>query len=192
MRPAGSFRPGFDARRFRPDPPPPAVRFWPRVRKSLGCWEWAGRRSRRGYGEFDVDGGRVAAHRMAWQLARGPIPDGLLVCHHCDNPACVRPDHLFLGTQADNMCDMAAKGRHGYPRGEDHPSARLSNVDAAEIRRLYRAGGVTQDALARHFGVCQSHVSRIVREFRRPRRSAATAAVYGPIESAAALAGAGA
>ena len=172
MKNAGSFRPGFDARRLMRRRVPVADRFWPRVRKSAGCWEWTGGRYPRGYGFFSVNGRGHAAHRVAWELARGPIPDGVLVCHACDNPACVRPDHLFLGTQSDNMRDMAAKGRHPYPRGEHHNQARLSNADVAEIRRLYAAGGVSQAALAERFGVCQSHVSRIVRRFRRPRKTA--------------------
>ncbi len=186
MKTAGSFRPGFDARRLMRRTVPVADRFWPRVRKTAGCWEWTGRRYPRGYGAFTIGGRGVQAHRVAWELARGLIPAGMLVCHACDNPPCVRPDHLFLGTQSDNMCDMAAKGRHPYPRGEDHHQARLSNADRAEIRRLYAAGGVTQAAIADRFGVCPSHVSRIVRRFRRPRKTAAP--VLGPTTATRALA----
>lgn len=169
---SGSFRRGLDPRRFRRPSAPAGDRFWPRVQRSLGCWEWTGRRSRRGYGEFDVNGGRVQAHRMAWALAHGPIPHGLLVCHSCDNPACVRPDHLFLGTQSDNMRDMAAKGRHAYPSGEAHPQARVSDEQADEIRALYECGDLSQAALGTRFGICQTQVSRIVRGVRRPRRTA--------------------
>lgn len=92
--------------------------FWDQVEKLEGedsCWEWRGRRRGRGYGYLPkpLEGGtETAAHRAAWELEIGPIPDGLFVCHHCDNPPCVRPTHLFLGTNADNMRDMVAKGRH--------------------------------------------------------------------------------
>lgn len=77
-----------------------------------GCWEWSGLRSARGYGRFGHDSRR--AHRIAWELTFGPVPDGLLVCHTCDNPPCIRPEHLFLGTDADNARDMVAKGRGRY------------------------------------------------------------------------------
>jgi hypothetical protein len=85
--------------------------FWSRVEKSDGCWLWTGGRFSTGYGSFSV-GGRVrVASRLAYAYTHGPIPDGLFVCHHCDTPLCVRPDHLFLGTNADNMRDAYRKGR---------------------------------------------------------------------------------
>lgn len=95
-------------------------RFWAKVRKEPGdgCWLWLGSLVR-GYGDFWPEAQRKAprrakAHRFSWILANGPIPDGLQVCHHCDTPACVRPDHLFLGTVSDNLKDCVAKGRHRY------------------------------------------------------------------------------
>lgn len=88
-------------------------RFWSKVQKTDGCWEWTGSRRPKGYGVFAVNGARrESAHRVAYALFIGPISAGFFVCHRCDNPRCVRPDHLFLGTQADNMRDMHAKGRH--------------------------------------------------------------------------------
>ena len=81
--------------------------FWRKVQRDDGCWMWTAGRDGDGYGSYR----NKRAHRVAWQLTRGPIPDGLVVCHSCDNPACVRPDHLFLGTQQDNIQDMLRKGR---------------------------------------------------------------------------------
>lgn len=89
-----------------------AERFWEKVVKSEGCWEWSGARSKHGrYGIINVGGRSTKAHRVSWELNRGPIPPGAKVLHHCDNPPCVRPDHLFIGTQADNLADGRRKGR---------------------------------------------------------------------------------
>jgi hypothetical protein len=100
-------------------PTPVRERFWPKVRvgPSKDCWEWLGSKDPRGYGRLFVGGrgGRpVAAHRIAWELTFGPIPEGEHVCHKCDWPSCCNPDHLFLGSRSDNMQDAAKKGRiHG-------------------------------------------------------------------------------
>lgn len=97
-----------------------AKAFWSKVRISEGCWEWTGKRQIRidgsePYGRMLVAGKEVYAHRTAWELQVGPIPDGLLVCHHCDNRLCVRPDHLFVGTQKENIQDNRKKGRKFGP-----------------------------------------------------------------------------
>lgn len=90
-----------------------APRFWSKVQQGEGCWLWTSNVLKNGYGQFWMGAGLVPeyAHRVAWQLTSGPIPDGLFVLHHCDTPTCVRPDHLFLGTHTDNMRDASRKGR---------------------------------------------------------------------------------
>lgn len=128
------------------------------------CVEWGGRRNETGYG---IDGNR-RAHRVAWEREHGPIPQGLCVLHRCDNRACVNPEHLFLGTQLDNIADREAKGR-----GVPPPSRKkLTDADVAEMRRLYRrydrSGGWTQARLAERFGVSRGHVSRLVNGFHYP------------------------
>ena len=141
----------------------PVKRFWVKVLKSDGCWLWVGNQDHRGYGRFRIDaqGKMDGAHRAAWFLTYGPVPDGLHVCHHCDNPRCVRPDHLFLGTHDDNMRDMTVKGR-GH-QGVRNVNAKVTEADVRAIRIRYAAGGVTQKALAEKYGVDHTTVSLIVR-----------------------------
>lgn len=110
----------------KPGAPLP-VRFWAKVAKSDGCWEWTGPRLPRGYGVIRADGRQTYAHRVSWLLHFGPIPDRAFVLHHCDNPPCVNPAHLWVGSQADNVRDMIAKGRARYTnhaRGDQHPVRR--------------------------------------------------------------------
>ena len=95
-------------------------RLYKRTRRTDGCWVWIGAKTN-GYGVICIGGTKTRqAHRVSWELENGPIPDGMCVCHHCDNPSCVRPDHLFLGTRADNNRDRDAKGRQVAPSGDDH------------------------------------------------------------------------
>jgi len=97
-----------------------------------GCWLWLGYGDKNGYGTFYPRGERWKAHRYSWFIHNGSIPDGLMVCHHCDMPACVNPNHLFLGTNKNNLQDMVDKGRG--PTGAKNPSAKLSEIDINPIR----------------------------------------------------------
>jgi len=125
-----------------------------------GCWEYQGQCDPKGYGRFSMGRAKVLAHRAAWILRHGPIADGLMVCHHCDNPPCVNPAHLFLGTAADNNADRHAKGRtrNGVLHGEAHGRAVLTEADVRTIRSL--GGVVKQRDLADRFGVSQSAIQR--------------------------------
>ena len=160
------------------------ARFWAKVRIAEGCWEWTG--GGHTYGQIKIEGRMRLAHHVSYELAHGPIPPGVQVLHHCDNPGCVRPDHLFLGTQSDNLRDMVAKGRgltdeqqsairhpHGddhwmrskperIARGERHGRAKMTAETVQEARRL-SADGWTLARLAERYGVRMSTLSMIIR-----------------------------
>lgn len=91
-------------------------RFWSKVQRGDGCWLWTSSLNQRGYGTFFPNGRSHKAHRLAWEFSNGPVANGLLVCHHCDNPRCVRPDHLFVGSHLENVQDMVRKNRHAGQR----------------------------------------------------------------------------
>lgn len=125
----------------------------PVIRKELGnCWIWTGTTIQSGYGIFLR--GKIYVHRFSWELVNGKIPDGLNVCHHCDNPPCVRESHLFLGTDADNCRDKIIKGRWDCGR-------KLTWEQVQEIRSLYLQG-VSQAQIALRFGCNPSNISRII------------------------------
>ena len=141
-------------------------RFWGKVDRSGECWVWTGALTGPGYGQITVSGRKKTAHRLSWEAYNGPAPKGMFVCHKCDNRACVNPAHLFLGTHADNMADMARKGRSYH--GEKHHWAKLSTDDVDEIRRFY-SNGTPQKVLAREFGVTQGAISQIVNNLTRKK-----------------------
>lgn len=155
------------------------ARFWSKVDKSGECWNWTSAKDRKGYGKFSIgssrkpDGSRrnsmVSAHRYSYEMHFGAIPKGegfhgVCVLHRCDNPSCVRPEHLFLGTSKDNVHDMDKKGRRvtkAY-RGENHANAVLSEESVRTIHARYRQGGITQSALAEKYGVCLATINHII------------------------------
>lgn len=150
---------------------PLAERFWTKVVKHEGehtCWEWTSTINEHGYGVVGrggKNGGMSLAHRVSWKFHFGPVPADLCVLHRCDNPKCVRPGHLFLGTRADNNADMVAKGRavhYGFI-GVANPIAKLTDADVREIRRIYAQGGITQSQIALKHGVHHSLISLVVR-----------------------------
>lgn len=153
-------------------------RFWSKVDKSGECWIWTGGKDRKGYGKFSMgskykaDGSRrnsmMSAHRFAYELVHGPIPahdsfHGLCVLHSCDNPSCVNPAHLALGTNKDNVHDMDRKGRriNKHSRGGDHPGAILSEQQVREIVAAHRERGISQAQLSRDYGVSTSTINHI-------------------------------
>lgn len=153
-------------------------RFWAYVDKSAGhgpkgdCWIWTGGKLPGGYGLFHEGRKNIRAHRYSWELANGPIPDDLIVCHKCDNPPCVNLDHLFLGTDADNVKDKMDKGRgpdmkevskyRRNPAGERNGRAVHRWETIEEIRQLH-ASGRSCNNIAQEFGFSSGYISRIVR-----------------------------
>lgn len=143
---------------------PLAEHFWSKVQKTPACWLWQATRRPAGYGTYYINRYPALAHRVAWELTYGPIPKGLHVCHSCDNPPCVRPEHLFLGSQTANLRDAHGKGRlvkTGLP-GDSNPAARLSTEDVLEIRRLAAAGPVNKKELGRRFGVSHTTIRGVI------------------------------
>jgi hypothetical protein len=164
----------------------PSERFWSKVSKTPACWTWTGSPSSRGYGFFAIKHGqKIYAHRYAYELSKGAIKTGMNVCHSCDNRLCVRPSHLFMGTQKDNIQDAVSKGRmasgernarrkdflakprvarieptNKKARGESHGNAKITAADVTKMRSM--AKQFTHQILAKRFGISQSAVTMIL------------------------------
>ena len=159
-------------------------RLFRRVAVDGDCLIWMGARNEHGYGVIGFRGSSFGSHRAAWMVANGEIPNGLCVCHKCDVPACINPEHLFLGTHTDNMRDMVSKCRNGHNthpekflgdrgystlhpevyRGERNSNAKLTESDVRLIRQMAQTR--TQPEVARAFGITFQTVSKIVRRTR--------------------------
>jgi hypothetical protein len=167
-------------------PVPIEERFWKYVQKTDRCWIWTGSVFKAtGYARTFINGKGRNAHRISYEMTYGPVPNGLMVLHDCDRfyapgdisyRRCIRPDHLFLGTAADNMADCKQKGRHAFGlrngaytkpesrrRGETSGMSKLTDAQVIEIRSRYKAGGISQETLGREYGVTQGLIGFIVR-----------------------------
>lgn len=121
------------------------------------CWVYGGASYKRPYGTFKLDGKLLRTNRASWQLHNGPIPDGMHVCHHCDRPSCVNPDHLFLGTAQENKADSVSKDRH--MRGERAPFAKLTTADVIKIRADTRS----LEEISKDYGVSYKAIDHVKR-----------------------------
>ncbi len=140
-------------------------RFWEKVdnREKEECWNWQGAIQSKGYGSVGISKKKSAlAHRIAYEITNGEIPNGLMVLHKCDNRRCINPNHLYLGTHQDNMKDMVERDRQA--RGERNARSRLTNEDVENIRRIYGMGNHTQQQVADQFGVSISSIRKILSE----------------------------
>jgi len=146
-------------------------KFWEKVNKKGkdDCWEWLAGRNHKNYGNFYVSIGNSKdkhwiAHRMAWKLTYGEIPKGLHICHHCDNPPCVNPNHLWIGTNKDNILDASRKGRLVRKiRGEDHHKSKLTEKEVIEIKHIRKETGLSFIKIGKMFNVHPTTIGYIMR-----------------------------
>ena len=135
-------------------------RFVTKITIGDDCWEWLAYADKNGYGNFWFDGKNHQSHRIAWMLTFGDIPDGMCVCHMCDNPSCVNPHHLFLGTSNDNTQDKMDKGRHVKSLGERHGNHKLNKQQVIEIKQKLKKK-IKQKELAKEYKVSCGTISLI-------------------------------
>lgn len=143
---------------------PVEERFWEKVQKSDGCWIWTGCTSGDGYGAIKDVGGKkqISTHRLSWKLHNGSeIPQGMMICHSCDNPVCVNPSHLWLGTPDDNMKDRDRKGRHVPCKGQKNGNTVLTKASVIEMRLLMDKDIITDKGAAELYGISRRHACQI-------------------------------
>lgn len=143
------------------------AKFWSKAEKSGDCWIWQDSLTEKGYGQFRIGNKKIRAHRMAYLLSGGTIPNGMMVCHKCDNPSCINPNHLFIGTAKDNVRDCIQKGRHCLTNfkkqyGERNGRSKLTRNDIEQIILLRRKGTLYR-VIADKFNISITHASQICR-----------------------------
>ena len=145
------------------------TRFWSKVKTGNPdeCWEWNGHKDKYGYGQIAIKRKMNKSHRIAWLLNFGDIPEDMCVCHHCDNPSCVNPAHLFLGTYKENAEDKVNKKRQSKLFGLSNPACKLNDEQILNIRNLYKTGNFYQRELANIFKVSRSQIGAIVTKKQR-------------------------
>jgi hypothetical protein len=150
-----------------PKPKPVVKRFWENVLMQDGCWAWRGQKNPDGYGQIHVRRRSedfrtvLLAHRISWEIHKGPIPPGMFVCHHCDNPECANPEHLFLGTNRDNMIDCSMKGRQNGAAKSFPGSKNGCAILNEDIVRKIRKSKETPTILGNRYGVSRGLIWRI-------------------------------
>jgi len=145
-------------------------RFWKKVSfdSDNDCWLWTASGNGRGYGRIKINGRNESAHRVAWEIYHGKtIPYGKVICHTCDNPRCVNPKHLFIGTQRDNVRDAVNKGRNGYPKGEKHRWSKLTKDNVLLIREKHKNLGGKRigkyiESMAKLYGVKYETIEAVI------------------------------
>lgn len=135
-------------------------RFDEKWSKDGDCWVWQAGELHRGYGGFYLDGEMIGAHRASIEIHKDGVPEGKYVLHTCDRKMCVNPEHLYVGTQQENIDDALERGQ--VVTGEDNPSTKLTRKDVQDIRTLYNSSDITQSELGKEYGVDQSTVSKIL------------------------------
>lgn len=132
-----------------------------------GCWIDTGTlASAKGYTKLFYSRAWILVTHFIWEILHGPVPKGMLLCHHCDTPACFNPAHLFLGTNADNQRDMIAKGRQRHPRGDEVVNRKIGSEQVRLIRDDYASGGISFSKLGSKYGISKTHARSIVRGFK--------------------------